>query len=82
MADIGKFLEENISVHADSRSDLRRKTAITSGIRRSFQTCPANYNEEKLQGLVEYYTAKKAVKKVQIIQALIYFKAVACYKNV
>ena len=39
---------------------------------KSFQTCKVVENEEKLKGLLDFYTKKKARLKVQVIETLLF----------
>ena len=39
---------------------------------KSFQTCKVVENEEKLKGLLDFYTKKKARLEVQVIEALLF----------
>lgn len=65
-------LKENSSLHLASRSALRKQTTLTSSIRKSLQTCPVQHNEEKLEGLIDYYCKRKAQQNLQVIEALLY----------
>lgn len=46
--------------------------ASSSGLQKSLQPCKVTENEEKLLGLIDVYTRRKAKLKVQILEALLF----------
>ena len=42
-----------------SKSERRNVSTVSAGLRKSLQTCRLQENEEKLDGLLEFYKKKK-----------------------
>lgn len=62
--------DENVSFN-EKRGNLRAATKTDSKLlRKSLQTCPAEFNEEKLEGLMHHYQNNKS--KSRIIEGLLF----------
>ena len=62
--------DSNSAFERPNMSTLRNSTTVSSMIRKSLQTCSVQNNEEKLEGLLNFYTRRKSKRKIIIIEAL------------
>ena len=57
-----------------SKSERRSVSTVSAGLRKTLQTCRVQENEEKLDGLLEFYKKKKSNHKAQVIEALLFIR--------
>lgn len=59
------------SLH-EKRSEQRQRSYYSKDVWKSLQTCKAQENEEKLEGLIEFYKKRKSHHKVAVLEALLF----------
>ena len=72
MTDEQLLIPDEYTAKNISKSERRSISTVSAGLRRSLQTCQVKENEEKLDGLLEFYKKRKSNLKAQVIEALFF----------